>query len=507
MVAMPMNDFPDNLGDTIPSDGGDGLALIDLGGEGGPREYSYRALDEAAAGVAHGLDAHGLRRGESVAIIAANRAEYLIAFFGIMRAGMVAVPINFKLPRATIEHILRDSDIKFAFCDRARAELLPSSLPRIVFDREGRDEFAAFAQGRFKAVHPAEGEPALILYTSGSSGLPKGVVLSHQSHLWVLQVRPRPVGTGPQRVLVAAPLYHMNGLGTAQGTLFQRNVLVLLPTFTASNFLKTINQYRCAVVTAVPPMIAMALREKETLAAVDLSCVTLIRVGSAPVSQTLIDAAHVAFPNAAILNAYGTTEAGPVVFAPHPQGLPTPTMSPGYPHPQVQLRFGNEDKGGIGEGVLEIRCRALMNGYRNRPDATRAVITDDGFYVTGDRFYRDENGFYFFIGRADDMFVSGGENVYPMEVERVLEQHPDIIQASVVPVDDDIKGTKPVAFVVRRPGTDVSEQAVKDHALAHAAPYLHPRRVWFLDELPLAGTNKIDRKALMAMAAQRIQKD
>src|ERR1700744_1332325 len=108
MVATSMSDFPDNLGDTIPRDGGDALALIDLGGEGGPREYSYRALDEAATGVAHGLAARGLRRGESVAIIAANRAEYLIAFLGIMRAGMVAVPINFKLPRATIGHILRD---------------------------------------------------------------------------------------------------------------------------------------------------------------------------------------------------------------------------------------------------------------------------------------------------------------------------------------------------------------------------------------------------------------
>jgi long-chain acyl-CoA synthetase len=501
-----LSDFPDNLGDVIPRDGGDATAIIDLGGEGGPKEYSYREIDAAAAGVASGLTKRGLRRGDSVAIISVNRAEYLIAFLGIMRAGMVAVPVNFKLPRATIEHILHDSDTKLAFCDISRAELLPAEMPRILFNRAGDDEFARFADGPFDPVKPEIGEPALILYTSGSSGTPKGVVLSHQSHLWVLRVRPRPPGTSV-RVLVAAPLYHMNGLGTSQGTLFQRNVLVLLPSFTAASYLDAIDRYKCSTVTAVPPMIAMALRETEIVRRSDLSSVKLIRVGSAPVSQILIDATRAAFPNAAIYNAYGTTEAGPVVFGPHPKGLPWPPMSPGYPHPDVKIRLGADDKGGAAEGVLQMTCPALMNGYRNRPDATRAVMTDDGYYITGDLFSRDADGFYYFVGRADDMFVSGGENVYPTEVERMLEQHPDINQASVVPIADDIKGTKPVAFVVRRPGATVTEQAIKDFALSHAAPYLHPRRVWFLDNLPLAGTNKIDRKALAAMAAEFMTRD
>jgi acyl-CoA synthetase (AMP-forming)/AMP-acid ligase II len=126
--------------------------------------------------------------------------------------------------------------------------------------------------------------------------------------------------------------------------------------------------------------------------------------------------------------------------------------------------------------------------------------TADLYYVTGDVFRRDTEGFYYFVGRADDMFVSGGENIYPGEVEALLERHPAIQQAVVVAVPDDIKGQKPVAFVVRSPGTALSEQQVKDHALANAPAYQHPRRVWFLDELPLAGTNKIDRKALVSLA-------
>jgi long-chain acyl-CoA synthetase len=115
-------------------------------------------------------------------------------------------------------------------------------------------------------------------------------------------------------------------------------------------------------------------------------------------------------------------------------------------------------------------------------------------------FRRDRDGFYFFVGRADDMFVSGGENIYPVEVEKMLERHPEVHQACVVPVPDEIKGVKPVAFVVRTAGSTLSEQAVKEFALANAAAYQHPRRVWFVEELPLAGTNKIDRRALMNRA-------
>ena len=150
-------------------------------------------------------------------------------------------------------------------------------------------------------------------------------------------------------------------------------------------------------------------------------------------------------------NAYGTTEAGPVVFGPHPKGLPQPELSVGYPHPQVALRLVDGDNRDAEEGVLEMKCPALMNGYHNRPDVA-APITADGFYVTGDVFRRDAEGFHYFVGRTDDMFVSGGENIYPADVERMLERHPDIAQAAVVPVDDEIKGQKPVAFVVAKAG-------------------------------------------------------
>jgi acyl-CoA synthetase (AMP-forming)/AMP-acid ligase II len=248
-------------------------------------------------------------------------------------------------------------------------------------------------------------------------------------------------------------------------------------------------------------MIAMMLRERELLAATDRSSVESIRMGSAPVSVSLMDATHKAFPKAAVTNAYGTTEAGPVVFGPHPKGLKQPDNSVGYKHPKVQLRLVDGKNKHAKQGVLEMKCPALMNGYHKRPKIK--PFTKDGFYITGDVLRRDDNGFHYFVGRTDDMFVSGGENIYPTDVERMLEKNPNVGQAVVVPVDDDIKGTKPVAFIVPKAGREPSEQAIKKYALANAPAYQHPRFVWFVHELPLASTNKVDRNALRKIAQER----
>ena len=342
----------------------------------------------------------------------------------------------------------------------------------------------------------------MFLYTSGSSGRPKGVVLSHHSHLWVIDQRLRPAPRRPERPLVAAPLYHMNALAVCQAALANHDAIILMPSFSATGYIAAASRYGATALTSVPTMIAMTLRERELLARSDMTSVAAVRMGSAPVSPALLQAAREVFPQAQITNAYGTTEAGPIVFAPHPDGRPTPDLSLGVVHPQVELRLGDGRGRDADEGVLQMRCPALMNGYHNMPEATRAALTADGFYITGDVFRRDGDGFYYFIARADDMFVSGGENVYPGEVEKMLERHPDIHQAVVVPVNDELKFKKPVAFVVPRPGAAPTEDAIKQFALQNAAPYLHPRRVWLLSEMPLAGTNKIDRRALAARAAE-----
>jgi acyl-CoA synthetase (AMP-forming)/AMP-acid ligase II len=476
-----------NLGDLIDgSQPRQKTAIVDLGGERPPRELSYGELDALADGAARLLLERGLKRGERVGLLSANRSEFVAAYFGIMRAGLVAVPVNFKFPPRQIEFVLRDSDARLVLCDAARRNAVPADIPAL--------EWSALRPGaRHEPVRPAEGETAMFLYTSGSTGRPKGVVLSHQSHLWVVRTRLQGQDASAHRLLIAAPLYHMNALALAKLAAAAHATVVLMPQFSARDYIAAIEKYRCTWLTAVPPMMAMMLREKDLLERTDLSSVRTVRMGSAPVSASLMERLRALFPKATIVNAYGTTEAGPVVFGPHPQGLPQPDLSVGYPHPGVSLRRG------LG-GVLEMKSPALMTGYHKLPEATRAAFTPDGYYITGDVFSVDENGFHTFVGRVDDMFVSGGENIYPSEVEKMLERHPAVEQAAVIPVPDEIKGTKPVAFVVLKRGAAAAEDELKQYALANAPAYQHPRRVWFLPELPLAGTNKLDRKALARLA-------
>jgi long-chain acyl-CoA synthetase len=493
-----------NLGDLIRRELDLGkTAIVDLGGEEVPREISYARLDAMANGVARALAERGVARGERIAILSANRAEYLAAYYGIMRAGLVGVPVNFKFPRQTIHFILRDAGAKLVFCDLPRCPDVPADLPSVHFGDDGPNGFDRFLDpGALAPVVPREGEPAMFLYTSGSTGAPKGVVLSHQSHIWVVETRLAP-NLDRHRYLIAAPLYHMNALALAKLACAAHATIVLLPQFSARAYIEAIGRYRCTWLTAVPPMIAMMLREHDLIARTDLSSVEFIRMGSAPVSHSLMEAIRHALPQASVTNAYGTTEAGPVVFGPHPNGLPQPEMSVGTPHPQVALRLVDGDDRNSIEGVLEMKCPALMNGYHNRPDV-RPPFTADGFYVTGDVFRRDTDGFHYFVGRTDDMFVSGGENIYPSDVERMLERHPDVAQAAVVPIDDEIKGQKPVAFVVPKAERRPSEDEIKRFALANAPAYAHPRFVWFADELPLASTNKVDRNALRRLAEERL---
>jgi acyl-CoA synthetase (AMP-forming)/AMP-acid ligase II len=493
-----------NLGDLIRRDRDlSKLAIIDLGGEEVPYEYTYAELDAMTMGVARALAKRRFARGDRIAILSANRAEYLAAYSGIMRAGLVAVPVNYRFPRKTVHFIIQDAGARLVFCDKASRESCPDDLPNVCFGEESRAGFDRFLDpGVFETVIPKPDEPAMFLYTSGSTGVPKGVVLSHRSHIWVVETR-LTAELEQHRFLIAAPLYHMNALALAKLASAAHATIVLLPRFEARAYIEAIGHYRPTWLTAVPPMIAMMLRETEALAQADLSSVEFIRMGSAPVSGSLMEAIHRALPKAKVTNAYGTTEAGPVVFGPHPEGLPQPENSVGYPHPKVQLRLVDGDNRDADQGVLEMKCPAVMLGYHNRPDVP-SPIAPDGFYVTGDVFRRDNDGFYYFVGRSDDMFVSGGENIYPADVERMLERNPDVAQAVVVPVDDDIKGTKPVAFVIAKAGRKPTEDDIKNYALANAPAYQHPRFVWFVDELPLATTNKVDRGALRKLAQQRV---
>ncbi|AOB33634.1 acetyl-CoA synthetase [Bordetella sp. H567] len=495
--------MPYNLGDLIdPSADPARIALIGVDAELRESPCTYGELDALAEGVAQGLRERGHAPGERIALLSANSVRYVAAVLGIMRAGLVAVPVNFKFPASTIAYVLQDSGAKLLFFDGPRRASLPAGLEAVAMD--GQDFVDFLRPGKQASYRPSPEDVGLMLYTSGSTGRPKGVRLSHASHLWTVQARRKATPLDDERALIAAPLYHMNALALAFLSVGSHATTVLLPQFNAQVYIRCIERYRCTWLTAVPPMIAMMLRERDLLAGTDLSSVKVIRMGSAPVSASLLAQIHAMLPNARVINAFGTTEGGPVVFGPHPRGVPTPTASVGYPHPEVSLRLAPGPGDGPDQGILEMKSPGLMLGYHQRPDLADP-FTPDGYYSTGDVFRRDAEGFYYFVGRRDDMFVSGGENIYPGEVEKMLEHHPAVQQAVVVPVEDDIKGQKPVAYIILRAGHSATADEIKRYALDHAPAYQHPRQVWFVDHLPLASTNKIDRNELLRDAAARLK--
>jgi long-chain acyl-CoA synthetase len=490
-----------NLGDLIDrSRDLERTAVIDLTVAENPRIFSHRKIDRLANGVARHLVRRGFPRGSRVAIVSLNRAEYVAAYFGIMRAGYVAVPVNTKLPRATIDTIMDDAGIVLAFVDDLGRGLVRDGIPAIDFDDPGGGGFAALiTPGEYTAVEAGPQEIAQMLYTSGSTGRPKGVPLTHAGQLWALSKRTTGPGAEDERTIVAQPLFHMNGL-FATKTVFANNAsMVMMPAFEARAYTTALAKYRVTAIAAIPTMLARVIKETNLLATLDFSALARITLGSAPITMALYERIAQTFPRAAIIIGYGTTETGPAIFGPHPKGLPTPPLALGVPLEGSEVRLG--DGATPDEGVLMMRNPAVMPGYNNLPEQTANALRD-GWYYSGDVMRRDADGFYYFVGRVDDMFVCAGENIYPTEVEKLLERHPSVQQAAVVPLPDEERGQVPVAFVVRRPQAQLTADEVRTFALANGPAYHHPRRVEFVTELPWAGTNKIDHKALIERARE-----
>ncbi len=488
--------YPGNLGRLFDAHArADRPAIIDLHDAARPRPWSFRELDSACDACARGIVKKGLKAGDRVGILSLNRIEFVITLLGSMRAGLVPVPINIKLAAETIAYILGDAAARLVFVEPALKRLVPPTLPVIEFGTSGKTGFDSFLDpGPFEAFAPGPETIAVQPYTSGSTGQPKGVLLTHYGQNWSRLVLAHSRGTNERDViLVAAPLYHKNALNAIKQGLTAGAMLPLLPQFSVERYADAIEQYRCTVISGVPTMISMVLGRGDLLERIDTSCVRTVMMGSAPSSSQLLADVRRAFPRAEALVVYGVTEGGPVPLGPHPDGKPRPPGSIGVPYAGTEAKL--VDGAGADEGELAVKNPGILLAYHNLPAETAKRLRD-GWYYTGDVCRRDAGGFYYYVGRIDDMFVSGGENIFPVEVETLLERHPAIHQALVMPFDHEMKGQVPYAFVVPRSGAKVTEEELKQFALAHGPAYQHPRRVFFLKELPLAGTNKIDRERL-----------
>jgi len=485
----------------------DDAAIIDLSG-GCERVITYGRLDAELDRFAAWTRRVGLDAGDRLAIVVGNRYEFVVAMYGAMRAGVVAVPIATKIGPDILRYILKDAECRAAVvepaanafavdaCDEAgmAARVALGDVPA------GWQSYGDAVTALNAAFEPPElspDYPAFQPYTSGSTGFPKGVILTHAGQLWWIRALekywPRPKG---DRVLAAVPLYHKNAMaGAIKPQLHTGGTVVLLPDFEPRRFLEVLSQYRCNHAGAVPTVFTKLLQQQDLIETLDFSALQTLSMGSAPVQEELLDAVRKAF-GCPVSESYGLTEGGPVMIGKPIDGRPVPDGSCGVAWPEGEVKLvaadGTESQD-LGE--LWVRNPGVTPGYHKLPDVNRKRLVD-GWLATGDLFYRDPEGFFFFRGRVDDMFNSGGENIYPKEVENLLISHPDIYDACVVPVADPLKGEVPVAMVLRARGSTLSEDAVRRYALDNGPSYAHPRRVEIVDQMILNGAGKVDRKEI-----------
>ena len=467
-------------------------AIVETTPDGDERHLSFAELAVRRDALASHLVEGGLEPGARVIVAGDNCIEHVVALLGVMQAGGVACLMNSKLSPADQAALARESGATHAVTDQAgwgdlialRFDALPDEAPV-----------------GFTPPTPADDALAMIMFTSGSSGLPKGVPIRHAGYHWALQQFTGLAETmAGEFGIVAAPLFHMNGQFHLLNLLSCGARAVLMTRFSATGMLDAIERHAIRRVTGVPTMAALMAEALEAGYVADVSSVRQVGLGSSPLSAQMLSRLQAVFPDAVITNGYGTTETGPVSFSAHPDGVPTPPTALGYPMAGVELKL----VGGASpdEGVLQIRNPMTLKAYWNRPEASAARIDTAGWYNTGDRMRRDAEGFFYFVGRDDDMMQVGAENVFPAEVERLLEQHPAVREAVVVAIPHKVKHEAPVAFVTL--ASPVDEDALKAFALEEGPAYAHPRRIFTLETLPLASTNKIDRAALRQDALQRI---
>jgi long-chain acyl-CoA synthetase len=434
-----------------------------------------------------------------------------------MRAGAIPVAINTRLARETLKFILEDAECRVVFVEpgvHSGAIAVAQAAPlahRVALENPppGWLGYAAARDASARLTEPPElpsDAQAFQPYTSGSTGLPKGAIMTHAGMLWYVAYNQRYWPThADDRGLIALPLFHKNAMrGTVKPMLYAGGSFVLMPSYEPRAYLNSLSKYRCTYSRGVAAVFATFLQHRDALASLDLSALRELTIGSAVVTHELMDEVERAIPGVKVSESYGLTEGGSPFRAPL-DGRAVPRGSPGVQAPEFQVRLvdvnGNDRED---EGELWLKSPYNCLGYHKRPEVTREKLVD-GWLRTGDVVRRDRNGFFYFKTRVDDMFSCGGENIYPKEVEDLLFRHPAVANAVVAPVPHAVKGYVPAAMVVLKRGADASVADIKAYCLENGPKYAHPRFVEIVSEnqMPLNGAGKIDRRAARDELAAR----
>ncbi|WP_018501810.1 long-chain-fatty-acid--CoA ligase [Parafrankia discariae] len=479
----------------------------------GDAALTYAQIDSASGRVAASLRALGLRPGDKVAVQLPNLPQFLISYFGILKAGLTMVPLNPLLIGPEVAYHLNDSDARILitferFTETALAGARAAGdVPSYVVSvsgappPEGTRSFAELlAAGDTGDIHPTSADDtAVLLYTSGTTGRPKGAELTHFQLYLGCTVAGEIFGMGPDDTGVAVlPLFHVFGLCSVLNVFVRYGAsLVLLPRFETEAVVSAIERHHCTTFAGVPTMY-VALLQHDT-AGRDLTSLRGVICGGASIPGAVIRAFEEKFPGAVILEGYGLSEtAATATF--NVDAERRKVLSIGRSVWGVEAKVVGDDgvelsRGPGHVGEIVIRGHSVMKGYYKRPADTAQAIRD-GWFHTGDLGYQDDEGYFFVVDRLKDLVIRGGYNVYPREVEEVLYEHPDVVEAAVLGRPDDRLGEEVVAFVVLRSGARTRPEQLTAHCRERLAPYKYPRDIRVLPELPKGPTGKILKRVL-----------
>ncbi len=440
---------------------------------------------------------------DRVGILLPASSMFPAVFLGVLWAKRKAVPLNFLLADEELAGIVKDAELDLVISARHFSDLLSKLPVRAAYlENLPLKRGMLWASVMPKPVLPdvSPDDTALILYTSGTTGQPKGVELTHENLASNCQDTITALNIDPnQRFLNVLPPFHVFGL-TANVLLpmYMGAYVYAVPRFNPAAVARTIAKQRITVMMAIPSMYAALLRTKSTNADTFAS-VRIAVSGGEPLSDTV----RIAFQdryNITLREGYGLTETSPVVSLCTQTHYREHTVGLAIPHTKIQIVGEDGQLCPRGEdGEIQVQGLGVMKGYYKRPEETAEVITKDGWYCTGDVGQLDADGYLTITGRVKDMMIVGGENVFPREIEHVLESHESVMQAAVIGCPDDVRGEVPIAFVILSPHACVDESALKIHAKQKLAGYKTPRRVIISDKLPTGPTGKILKRKLASL--------
>ncbi|PJC72617.1 MAG: hypothetical protein CO012_11730 [Syntrophobacterales bacterium CG_4_8_14_3_um_filter_49_14] len=494
------------------------------------KRWTYSQISERVNSLSNALISLGVSKGDRVAIIQVNCPEYIESYCAAAKLGAIFVPLNFRARADELSYMLDNAQAKVLLVGKRYQEMVQTMLPDLptverCISLDGKDGDMPFYENIIATASPDEvfteiddDDITILMYTAGTTGRPKGVPLRHNAFVgYVLDnVDPASPDIG-ERNLLTVPLYHVAGIQAMLAAIYGGRTLVLMRQFEVKEWMETVQREQAGRAMLVPTMLKNVI-DSPDFTKYDLSSLRVITYGAATMPFPVISKAMELMPWVRFINAFGQTETASTITVLGPEdhiieGAPEEkekklkrlASSIGRPLPDVEVRIvdenGNElPRGEVGDIVA--RGPRIMTGYWNDEQKTAQILTPEGWLITKDKGYMDEEGYIFLAGRTDDMIIRGGENISPEEVENVIHSHPKVSEAAVIGVPDTEWGQQPMAIVVLKEGEVATAEEIIEYCHSRLAGFKRPRSVSFVDSLPRTPTGKVLKRILREQHGQ-----